>query len=123
MVYTVEGKPESIQDVRLIQPLDRSAIKLDSFSAKGQQVRIDPPLTLDVEFGRETAMLTVREPLLGIDAFGETRDMVEASVRDEFDTLWRFYASAPDADLAPDALELKSRLKRRLRLSADAAEA
>jgi len=110
IVRDAEGRPESIQDVRLVQALDLSPCRFDQLFLGNEEVRFDPPLDLIVEFDATTGMLSAADPDLGIDAYGETREILQASVRSELDTLWRFYANADPEVLTEDAVELRSRL-------------
>ena len=122
IVRDAEGRPASIQDVSLVQPLDLSPFLIEHFVAGNQPVACDPPLDLAVEFDAAAGILTVADADLGIDAYGETRDRLSASLHSELDTLWRFYASADPAELAEDAEALRQRLRERFKArSADAA--
>jgi hypothetical protein len=54
---------------------------------------------------------------LGIDAFSDRYDGLREIVLEELDVLWRNYALASPAELAPDALALKAALIARFKVS------
>lgn len=110
VVLDHQSRPESIQDVRLVQAVDRSPFRIEQFRSGNWVIAAEPLLELSVSFDAETQMLTAINAELGIDAFGETREALACALYDELDVLWRFYAQAPEADLAEDAVALKRRL-------------
>lgn len=110
------GQPLGIQDVTLVQPLDLSPIRIEVFSSSGEEIWCDPPLDLLVEFDASTGVLTSVDPDLSIDAYGETRDLLDASLHSDLETLWRHYASADPTVLTEDAATLRQRLRERFKV-------
>lgn len=116
----IDGSPRSIDAVDHIEPVDLSPFKADRFLVGGAMIVIDPPLELTITFDPDAQMLVAIDPDLGIDAFGENRETLEACVRDEFVVLWQRYAEAADDALAPDSSSLKQRLLARWKVASNA---
>ena len=69
------------------------------------------PLSASVTFDEGDALYLAEIEHLGVSAYGETREMLEAAIEDEIAVLWAQYACASDDNLTRAARALKERVQ------------
>lgn len=109
----VDGQIREVFDVENIGPLDLSLIELNRVEFEGCKLLLKEPLQLRPQIDEENPRyLCVSEPDLGLDVFAGTIDELMDEVAEDLVMVWKHYALAEDAELAPKALALKQRLLR-----------
>ena len=115
---TRDGSGEVIRlsEVTSVEPVHvGSDLELNHFLVGERRLRLDPPLkiigTPDEETGQ---LLTFEAPELDLIASGPTFGHLCEDVRTDLAFAWQTYAEADDATLAPDAIQLKNELLRRI---------
>ena len=105
-----DGTPRRIGQVDSILPADISPIELAQFVSGTEKVRAKRPITFQPNIHEGYKHFVLREAPFGIHLLSVTRQELETNLLEELDVIWRHYACANDADLMPDALELKRQL-------------
>lgn len=106
-----DGELKSIFDPESIAPLDLSPLEIDEVESDGLRLRFQQTARFEPHLDEENSQfLRIEDARLGVDIFaGTVSDLIEELASDLI-ALWREYAKAPDAELAPKALDLKFRL-------------
>jgi len=102
--------PKRIRRVDSICRVDLSPINVTVFTSGTDLVRAKRPLTFRPAIHDGYKHFVLQEAPFGIHLLSATRDELEANLLEELDTIWRHFACANDADLTPDAQELKRAL-------------
>ena len=104
------GEPRSIIDVSDIVELDLSPIELVELDHGVVRLRANPILSLEVNTDESKQLLYVEDAVLGLSAFGTTRDALISEIAEQLAMLWIEYGSASDDTLDAPAQELKRAL-------------
>jgi hypothetical protein len=105
------GELKNMFDLESMSPLDLSPLEINEVEHDGMRLRFRQPAHLVPQLSEDNPQFVrIEEPSLGLDAFaGTVTDLVD-EVAEDLVVVWKNYARAEDADLAPKALELKRRL-------------
>ena len=112
-----DGAPRQIRQVDTILPVDMSPIEVATFVSGTENVRAKRPITFQPTIHEGYKHFVLREAPFGIHLLSVTRQELETNLLEELDVIWRHYACADDADLMPDALELKRQLHSAFRVA------
>jgi|GEM_PF-1760195 len=104
-----------------MQTVDLKPIRIRTVQANGGTLQPVEPLIVAVRFDASDGLYLAEIDALGISAFAETMDMLQAAIEDEIAALWSWYACAPDQTLTPAARRLKARVRAAFREMPDAA--
>ncbi len=102
--------PKGIRRVDSINRVDVSPIRLSGFKSGTKRVRAKHPMVFQPIIHNAYKHFALRDPPFGIHLLSVTREELEANLLEELDSIWRHFARADDADLMPDARELKQQL-------------
>ena len=105
------GAPLRIRQVDSIRPVDLSPIELTTFVSGTDRVRAKRPITFQPSIHEGHMHFALPDAPFGIDLLSVTRDELETNLLEELDVIWRHFACADDANLMPDAKELKRELR------------
>ena len=105
-----DASPRRIGQVDSILPVDTSPIELTKFVSGTEKVRAKRAITFRPTIHEGYKHFVLKEAPFGIHLLSVTRQELETNLLEELDVIWRHYARANDADLMPDALELKRQL-------------
>lgn len=96
------GRPTALKHVLGVTAVDLGAIVLSRFEHQGRWFELIPSLSLTPELSPpDRQAYVVSEPALGLEVTAETREVLEAAVRDEVVALWERHApGGEDAFLA-----------------------
>lgn len=107
-----DGNPLRLTDVTRIEPVDLSPMVIVEIDDLG--VRWRAPLELTPSLDDESQQyLCVSEPLIGLNAFAHTRELLFDEIHEQLAMLWSEYAMADDSELDDGALALKRELHAR----------
>lgn len=87
----------------------------------GRTLQPIEPLIIAIRFDDADRLYLAEIDALGVSAFAETMDRLQAAIEDEIAVLWSWYACAPDETLTPAARRLKTRVRTVFREMPDAA--
>ena len=111
VVLNDHGSIKQMIDVESITELDLSPIELVQFEAAGETFKFRQPLILTPYLDPDTKQhILVERPELGIHVFAPTVLLLMEELSEQLIALWNGYASHPDEQLTPKALELKRAL-------------
>ena len=105
------GEIRNMFDLESIGTLDLSPLEVNEVEYQGLRLRFKETLRLQPRLNDDNPQfVTIEDRSLGLDAFAVTvRDLLDEVAKDLV-VVWKHYAMAPDANLSPEALELKHRL-------------
>ena len=106
-----EGRPQSIDAVDHIEPVDLTEISLTKVPLKEGAIEAREPLIASVRFNEDEVLYEASIEPLSINTFAETRDGLEAALQDELAAAWSIYTPEPDERLNQGAQLLKERLQ------------
>ena len=95
-------------DPESIGALDLSPLEVNEVENEGLRLRLKEAVRLHPRLNDDNPQfVSIEEPSLGLDAFASTVSDLLDEVAEDLVVVWRHYATAPDANLSPKALELK----------------
>lgn len=113
-----EGHPKQLSDVGSILPVDLEPAIFPTIDLGEFRYTFEPALAITPELDEETKQYFGAEiPDLGIVACGRTRDELFDDVNAQIAFVWTEYVLAEDATLSDDAIELKNRVRERVKRS------
>lgn len=107
------GPDEATKRIHRVDSICRvnvSPIEVGAFRSGTELVHARRPLTFHPAIHEGYEHFVLRDAPFGIHLLSATREELEANLLEELDTIWRHFACADDADLTPDAQELKREL-------------
>jgi len=106
------GDPVKMVETKAIHEVDLEPLSLLPFVVENRRVVPRQPRLLTPQLDEDTQQVFVLiDEALGIDLVAETRAELEESFAALLPHLWQCYALAEDAELTPDARQLKARLR------------
>lgn len=115
-VLDSNGHPKRLTNVRAIEPVDLTPVKLVDVELNDGALVFEPPLQFVPELDTEGQQYFVaRIPELGLELSGRTRDLLVQDFEAQIAFVWREYALASEAELTDDACTLRSSLLHRAR--------
>ena len=115
IVFNMKDEPVSISRVNKILPVDESPIEMNKVRINEQDYYADPPLKFEVTFDTKTFYYGLEGEFIYY-IYDETRTDLEKTLEAELEFLWNEYAEEQTDPLSLDALELQSKLRKRLKL-------
>jgi hypothetical protein len=114
-VLDSDGHPKRLTDVRSIESVDLSPVKLTDVDVNSSTFVFSPPIVLKPELDPEEQqhfVATVRE--FGFTLSGRTRDALMQDFSEQVAFAWSEYALANEGDLTDDARRLQSLLRKHI---------
>ncbi|MBN1193676.1 MAG: hypothetical protein JXA36_08330 [Coriobacteriia bacterium] len=114
-VLDADGRPLRLSDVRSIEPVDLSPVEFGEVAFGDDVLAFSPPIVLAPRLDDEEEQYFIADvPDFGLTASGRTRDEMLQDWEDQVQFIWRECALAPAEDLAPDAIDLRAKLRARV---------
>lgn len=105
------GEIKNMFDLESIGTLDLSPLEVNEVEFDGVRLRFKETVRLQPRLNPDNPQfVSIEDPTLGLDVFAGTVSELLDEVAEDVVVLWRHYALAPDAELAPKALRLKRHL-------------
>lgn len=110
VVLDDQGAPKQIIDVTDIRDLDLSPLEIHSVRHAGLTLKAITTLSLEPYLDETKQLLCIEHPVLCIDVFAPTREILLAELSEQLVMLWTEYAQADDETLDAVARQLKRAL-------------
>ena len=105
------GQPEKIVDVLEIEEIDISPIDIFKIHAKGNVLTLNKPLSVSVDFDRESQEFVVEYPEMGIVIGAETREDLITEFCKDFYWVWQEYGQGNVTSMSHGAIKLRQLIK------------
>lgn len=110
------GDITSFSKIQTLTELEPTLPPIEEFSVNGSTVRSSRPLAIPVTLEFNERLFSYEDIELGINTYSETYEGLRDAILADLEVLWRQYADASDAELAPDAQSVKYALRSRFRV-------
>lgn len=108
--FNQRGDVSSFKQIATATELEPTLDPISEFKVGSDVIRASRPLSIPVVVDWQEKLFLIQDSDLGVDVFTQDYSELRSCVISELDMLWRQYAMAPDGDLDPEALSVKSAL-------------